>query len=143
MFVKFGAITCHRMITAKEMSARGNTGNGIEADIVGLAFVIAAEIGDHIDDFHIGNQFFVTDGQPAPPARGMDDNCRAAKQTAPCPELGFIGSLCIIDIGRTTGRPPGHDFPRQLTGGNRCPEMSVCRKAGAPDFISTFEVKVP
>ena len=46
MFVKFGAITCHRMITAKEMSPRSNAGNGIKADIIGLAFITAAEIGD-------------------------------------------------------------------------------------------------
>jgi hypothetical protein len=84
--------------------------------------------------------------QPAlQPAGGVQHEVAAALDGAPQREHALIGGLRVDRVGRAgVGGAVGHAVaPRELAADQQAFMYSGVPKAGAPDFMSTFEVKPP
>ena len=82
--VELGLVAAHGVLGGEEMPARRHLGKGAKADGRTLCRWLPAHLGDHLQNFHIGDQLLVGDGQPAfQPAGSVDDDGRSGHQTSP------------------------------------------------------------
>ena len=108
-FVELRLVTRHCMFGGEEMAAWRDLCKRAKRFLGAVRSRLCAHFGNHLQHFHVGDEFLVGDAQPAlKPAGGMDHDGGPGHEASPKRKLGLVRRLRVVDVGgRTAGAAPG------------------------------------